>query len=114
MKKSGFMLKKCLSAIERLHNKFPEHKILVTTDSPLFLTEAGKKTYVYIIKGLLGHMDNIDCNDYNLYAKTFLDMLMISMAERCFVYSYGRMYGATRFAKTAALIGGKNIEILSE
>lgn len=107
-------VEKCLSAIERLHDEFTEYKILVTADSSLFLNEVKRIPYAYVIKGLVGHMDNIANDNYDLHAKTFLDMIMISMAERCFIYSYGRMYGATRFAKTAALIGGKHVEFLSE
>ena len=107
-------VEKCLSAIEHLHNEFTECKILVTADSSLFLNEVKRIPYAYVIKGLVGHMDNIANDNYDLHAKTFLDMIMISMAERCFIYSYGRMYGATRFAKTAALIGGKHVEFLSE
>lgn len=105
---------KCLDAINRIHSQNPGvHKILVTSDSSIFLSKASELPFVYIIRGVIAHMDNAksEVND-NANLKTFTDLLMISKAERCYVYSYGRMFKASKFARTAALIGGREfIEI---
>lgn len=104
----------CLNAIRNVYNKMPEkRKILVTTDSSLFLTRLDAIPYVYIIPGMAGHMD-IYKSSYELHLKTFLDFIMISKAEKCYSYQYGKMYGATKFAMTAALIGGKEYEAIKE
>lgn len=51
-------IKHCLNAIRNLYNKMPERrKILVTTDSLLFLARLNAIFYVYIIPGVVGHMD---------------------------------------------------------
>lgn len=44
----------------------------------------------------------------------FIDFLMIMKSEMVYSYQYGKMYTSTRFAKTAALIGGKKYEIIRE
>lgn len=110
----AWYISKCIEVIKQLHNKYPKlSKILVTADSPRFLKEIASLPYVYIIPGLVVHMDNVQANDYNLHLKSFLDFLLISKAEKCYSYSCGRMFSHTKFARTAALIGGKEfIEIV--
>lgn len=105
--------------INAINNLWMCHKssitcILVTSDSQTFLEEVKKLPYIYIISGSLVHMDAIKNGSFNLNLKTFLDFFMISKAQQCYTYQYGKMFGATRFAKTAALIGGKNIIKLSD
>ena len=111
-------MKKCIDAIINLHNKnLPINKVLVTSDSPIFLSEAMQLPFVYIIPGQLVHMDNIKENGakYNdAYLKSFLDMLMVSNAEKCYSYAYGNMFKVSRFAKTSALIGGKEFISINE
>ena len=60
------------------------------------------------------HMDQTHNDDYSLHLKAFADFYMISMAEKCFIYHTRDMFKHTRFAKTAALIGGKELVTLSE
>lgn len=105
----------CIKAIIQLHKKHPNiNKILVTSDSTLFLSRAKELSFVYIIPGEITHIDNENTeNSKNSDLKTFLDMLMISRAELCYCYSYKNMFKATKFARTAALIGERNfIEII--
>lgn len=104
----------CLNAIRNVYNAMSKkRKILVTTDSSLFLVRLDAILYVYTIPGVVGHMD-VDKNSYELHFKTFLDFIMISKAIKCYSYQYGKMYSATKFAKTAALIGGKEYEVMKE
>lgn len=103
-----------IKIINELYKKHSNiDKILVTSDSTLFLTRAAKLPFVYIVPGTITHIDNAKTeNSENAELKTFLDMLMISKAELCYCYSYKRMFRATKFARTAALIGGRKfIEI---
>lgn len=105
---------KCAAFIERLHQENPQYpKILVTSDSGLFMKRIEHIPYVYIIKGEVIHMDYVD-NHLEGHLKTMTDYFLISKAQKVFCYSYGKMYGATRFAKTAALIGGKPFEMVRE
>lgn len=104
----------CIQMFKQLHKEYPYlSKILVTADSPRFLKEVSSLPYVYIILGLVVHMDNVHQNNYNLHLKSFLDFLLISKAQKCISYSCSRMFSHTKFAKTAALIGEKEfIEIV--
>ena len=111
---SSFYIRKCLAYIEKKHLEYQEYKILVTSDSILFLQEAKKLPYVYIIPGEIKHMDYNDENDQLSQLKSFADFLMVSRAEKCFSYSVGNMFRLSRFAKTAALIGEKEFIAVCE
>ena len=107
-------IQKCLAFVERLHQQYPQfQKILVTTDSGLFLKRLEAIPYVYTIKGDVIHMDYVD-EHFEGHLKTMIDYFLISKAEKVFCYSYGKMFKSTKFAKTAALIGGKEFEMVSE
>ena len=96
-------ISKCLDVICRLKTKHPNvPKILVTSDSRVFLEKASSLAYVYIIPGTVVHMDGVNKNMEQNDLKVFLDMLMISKAECCYSYSYGKMFKGTKFAKTSA------------
>lgn len=102
-----------LYAIKMLWNEYHNDLkgILVTADSDIFLERAKKLSFVYVIPGKIVHIDGTDTSAYDAYEKTFLDFFMIAKAEDCYCYQYGKMFGATKFARTAALLGGKNIKV---
>ena len=89
-------ISKCLDVICRLKTKHPNvPKILVTSDSRVFLEKASSLAYVYIIPGTVVHIDGVNKNMEQNDLKVFLDMLMISKAECCYSYSYGKMFKGT-------------------
>lgn len=97
----------CLNAIKALRQKHKDvSRILVTADSNLFLSLAKELDYVYVVPGVVTHMD---AKGSSSQLKPFLDFFMISKAEYCYSYQYGNMFAGTKFARTAALIGGKKI-----
>ncbi len=106
---------KCLACLDCLHRKYPEYKrILVTADSPIFLDIVSKIPYVYVMPGKVVNMDFVNDSNYELHLKSFIDFIMISKAEKCYVYHYAQMFKFTKFAKTAALVGGKELITVSE
>lgn len=108
-------ISKCLDVICRLKTKHPNvPKILVTSDSRVFLEKASSLAYVYIIPGTAVHIDGVNKNMEQNDLKVFLDMLMISKAECCYSYSYGKMFKGTKFAKTSALIGNRRFIGITE
>ena len=108
-------ISKCLDVICRLKTKHPNvPKILVTSDSRVFLEKASSLAYVYIIPGTVVHMDGVNKNMEQNDLKVFLDMLMISKAECCYSYSYGKMFKGTKFAKISALIGNRRFIGITE
>lgn len=108
-------ISKCLDVICRLKTKHPNvPKILVTSDSRVFLEKASSLAYVYIIPGTVVHMDGVNKNMEQNDLKAFLDMLMISKAECCYSYNYGKMFKGTKFARTSALIGNRRFIGITE
>ena len=107
-------ISKCLDFISQVktkHSNIP--KVLVTSDSRIFLERVSLLPYVYVIPGTVVHMDSVNKNVKQSDLKAFLDMLMISKAECCYSYSYGKMFKGTKFARTSALIGNRKfIEII--
>lgn len=96
----------CLSKIEDIHRQYPDHKILVTSDSQRFVEEASRLPYVHMIEGHITHVDTTDSEDHT---KTFLDFFMISKAEKVFQLQLGPMYGGF-FSKSAAMAGARPFE----
>ena len=110
-----YYIKKSLACLEQLHMRHPQcYKIVVTTDSPYFLKLVKSLSYVYVIPGRLEHMDYAVVDDYEVHLKTFLDFMIITKAEKSYSYQYGKMYGATKFALTAALIGNNEYEVVKD
>ena len=102
----------CLNAIKALRQKHKDvSRILVTADSNLFLSLAKELDYVYVVPGVVTHMDGKGASSQ---LKTFLDFFIISKAESCYCYQYGNMFAGTKFARTSALIGGKKIIEINE
>ena len=106
---------KCLDVIRRLKEKHVNiPKVLVTSDSPVFLEKASSLAYVYVIPGTVVHMDSMNKSVKQNDLKVFLDMLMISRAECCYAYSYEKMFKGTKFARTSALIGNRKFIEITE
>lgn len=109
-----YYLDRCKKFISRIHNQYPQYqKILITADSNIFINEIKDLPYVYIIKGNIVHMDYVSEN-ISGHLKTMIDYFLISKADKVFCYSCGEMFKATKFAKTAALIGGKEFYHINE
>ena len=80
------------------------------------------QTYVFMIDGKTIHGGMSDrfrgamsvYSYYTLHLKPFVGFYMVSMAEKCFIHHIGEMFKYTRFAKTAALVGGKELETINE
>lgn len=106
-------INKCIDFICRLREKHSDvTKILVTSDSPIFLDRVAQLHYVYVVPGEVVHMDSADNKLDDL--KAFLDMLMISKAECCYSYSHGKMFQGSKFARTSALIGNRKFVEVNE
>lgn len=102
----------CINAINKLHQKYDDvSKILVTADSNLFLSHLKSIPYVYVVPGVVSHMDG---GTTLSQLKPFLDFFMISKAECCYSYQYGKMFSGTKFARTAATIGGKKVIYIND
>lgn len=81
--KQELLLGNCITAIEKIHNQYPDKKILVNSDSKTFLSRAKQLKYTYVIPGEITHLDTGEPTEGNLYEhyeKTLLDFFMIANA----------------------------------
>ena len=100
-------IEKCIKAIERLHERVPEKKILVTADSHTFLEMLVKKRmpYVYVMPGRVVHIGFTANASKKTYMKSFLDMYMLSYASTVFLVRDKIMYHSG-FPYRASLLNG--------
>lgn len=105
------LIKKCIQKVEEIHSlHHPDKEVLITSDSTTFLeTICREKEYVHIIPGKVVHMDYTTDAAYEIYMKSFLDMLLLSKADKIYLLQTGEMY-RSGFAKRAALLKDKPYE----
>lgn len=99
------LMQTCVDKVEEIRRlRHPSAKILVTSDSVTFLeTISSQKPYVAIIPGKVVHMDYTEGEETDVYMKSFVDLLMLSKAEKVYLLQTGDMYHSG-FAKRAAMI----------
>ena len=108
------LMAECIRRIEQLHEQYPDHRILVNSDSQRMLAEARRLPYVYAIEGEIIHFDRCEDrgDEYAKFEKTFLDFLTIANAERVFLIKCHSHMRYSGFPYAAAMIGGKEYEII--
>lgn len=106
------LIDRCLDCIEKVHQKhINAMKVLVTSDSTTFLSIAAERlSYVYTIPGRIAHPDfSNESVVIDMYKKSFLDLFLISKAEKIYVADFAPLY-ATTFPYTASFITGRPCE----
>jgi hypothetical protein len=86
-------------------------RLLVTSDSQIFLERMSELDYVYTVPGERLHMDYTDRKDYDLHLRSFLDLMMLSRAKKIYLLCTGKMYHSG-FARVASLIGAVEYEVV--
>lgn len=99
----NILINKCLSKIEELHKLHQNTNVLVTSDSKTFLSEANKLSYVHIIPGEVVHMDFTSEKNLNTHLKSFVDLFVISKAQKIYLIYSDSLYRSS-FAKTASFL----------
>lgn len=97
--------------IDKLHKQTGNNKlILLTSDSITFLNEAAAHLpYVRTIKGKIVHMDYTLNATFDIYLKSFVDMLTLSHADKIYLLKTDNMY-KSGFAYRAAAINNTPYE----
>lgn len=106
--KREVLIEKCLDCLRWLW-QIEGMKILVTSDSQLFLTRAKKEDYVYVIPGEFYHIDYAaSCNmrGTKTELKSYVDFYMLANAQRIYLADFQPLY-RTSFPMTAALLKNK-------
>lgn len=98
--------------IECLHERHNGMKILVNSDSTTFLDYISCLEYVYIIPGVVTHIDNDKQNySYGRYEKTFLDFFLISKAKHVYLIKNSEMF-LSGYPYAASKIGNVPFDIV--
>lgn len=103
------LIKKCKEEIGKLHARYPDVRMLVTSDSYRFIEACRDLPYVYIPEGKIEHVD-VKGGEAD-HTKTFVDFFLISGADRVFQIKCGDMYGGN-FSLRAAAVGGKPYHLI--
>ena len=101
-----FLTAQCLEHLEDIRKENPEKKILVTSDSFLFLTAAQKLSYVYVVLEKIVHPRNPEAKyaDKKVWMKSFLDYSLSTRSQKVYSIVDGLMYGSS-FPMFAAMHG---------
>lgn len=101
------LMARCVEKIREVHGRYAKgRKVLLTSDSTRFLKYAAEQLdFVYYIPGDVVHIDYQDATSDDINMKLFVDMLMISHAERAFLLQTDGMYNSG-FPRRAAQITG--------
>jgi hypothetical protein len=83
---------KMIQSIHQLLKKHRGKKLLVTSDSNLFLKKAGKISGVYTLQGKVVHIDTTVGENKDVYMKSFLDFYMLSEGEKIYSIGTDEMY----------------------
>ena len=110
-KEKSEYIDKCLNKIAEIHAANEDCKMLVTSDSQRFLKTASALPYVYTITGDLRHPQSDSHEDKAAYMKSFLDLMMISEAQKVFLLVTGRMF-RSGFAMIGAAINMKEYHVI--
>lgn len=99
------LMERCVSQIEKLYAKLEKKRVVLTSDSRKFLDFAKERLdYVYVVPGIVAHMDWSTDIPFDVNLKSFVDFYMISRAEKAFLLQTGKMYNSG-FPRRAAQVG---------
>lgn len=101
------LMDRCVAKIRSLYDSLPvKKKVLLTSDSVRFLKYAGKRLdFIYYIPGDVVHIDFYEGKSEDINMKLFVDMMLISRAEKAYLLQTGKMYNSG-FPRRAAQAGG--------
>ena len=102
------LIQTCIDKIDELYHTgyFSTPKVLITSDSQTFLKRVEELSYVYTIPGKLEHMDFTQNDNLEVNVKPFIDLILLSEAQRLTLLKVGKMY-KSGFPAFAAELGGK-------
>lgn len=107
--KKSRLIEQCTAQIEKLHRKYPNKRVLVTSDSRLFLDSVATLAYIYTTKGKIIHLGHTTDSSFESHLKPFVDLFTIAEAEKIYLLRTGKMYDSG-FPRTAAMINNRPFE----
>lgn len=107
------LINKCLSIVKSIADKH-SCRVLVTSDSSLFLDYAKNIPEVYVIPGKIVHVDFCGNDEsHNVHLKSYIDLFMLANAGKIYLGNPNPLY-YSRFPWTASFIMNKPYAEISE
>lgn len=100
---------KCIKGVKKLHSKYPDEHVLVTSDSKTFLDRLSVLDYVYVIPGMVVHMGFTFDASQDAYMKSFIDYFMLSYAKKVYQMTDKRLF-RSGFPRRAAMLNNAPYE----
>ena len=104
-------LQQAIKCVEREHDKRPNERILVTSDSKTFISRIKELPYVYTLPGEVVHMGVTTNASKMTYLKSFLDYYMLSYAHTVISVRDKKMYHSGFALRAAMLNDAKYMEV---
>ncbi|GHT05552.1 hypothetical protein FACS189440_21720 [Bacteroidia bacterium] len=107
------LILRCIAGIKKIIADYPDKKVLIFSDSSLFLERIKQsKLPVIILDGEPGHISYVKNNPDDVVMKTFIDFYMMSRASKIIAIRAPEMF-SSNFSDYAALVGNKFFEVLN-
>lgn len=100
------LIQKNIRQIELLHNRYPNTRILVNSDSCTFLAVVNELEYTYVVPGNIEHVDKTTSIAEDAHDKTLTDFFLIAHAKEIYLFITDNMYNSN-FPYAASLIYNK-------
>lgn len=107
---ASILMAKCIKKINEIHSTlYADKKILITADSEKFLSKVSSLDFVYNISKDNVNIKEVGNEKFNIFLKSFVDILMLSEAKKLFLLCTDKMYRSA-FARNASYINNREYE----
>jgi len=115
-KEKSDLLNGALGCLDKIVEANPQwNHVLVTADSPTLLSEASRRNKVITVGGKSVHIDFNSSKVESDYLKAFVEFLLISKAQKAFLYKSKKFNTyPSNFPKYAAKLGDVPFETIEE
>lgn len=104
------LIGKCINQVKEIRSSlFPNKNILITADSKSFLSQVRRLSFVNVISIDNIYSKSISDELYKIFVKIFVDILVLSEANKLFLLCEDRMYSSA-FAKNASYINNREYQ----
>ncbi|MDR2840412.1 MAG: hypothetical protein LBV75_03985 [Paludibacter sp.] len=86
------LIDKCIGLLLSVRQQNADYKsFFVCSDSITFLNEAAKFDFVHVAEGTITHCDNTNDSSFETHLKTFLDLFLLSKADKILSFATKEM-----------------------
>jgi hypothetical protein len=86
------LIERCVMHLKEIYEENNYKKVLVTSDSITFLSDAKKLNFVYTVPGAIAHIDFSHDLNKQINLKLFIDYFLLSLSKKIYLVIDGNMY----------------------